>query len=102
MESSEKIQSRREFFKSAAKKALPILGAIALMNVPILNAQPMQDAGCQCQGACGQTCNGSCYLTCTGRCDTLCADNCVTSCKGTCSGCSGGCRDNCDNSCSGR
>lgn len=30
------IQSRREFFKSAVAKALPVLGAIALMSSPII------------------------------------------------------------------
>jgi len=36
---NEEIQSRREFFKNAAKKALPILGAVALINMPILTQQ---------------------------------------------------------------
>lgn len=33
------IQSRREFFKKAAKGALPILGAIVLSNTPLLASQ---------------------------------------------------------------
>ena len=32
---NEEIQSRREFFKNAAKGTLPILGAIILSNIPI-------------------------------------------------------------------
>ncbi len=35
MKKNEKLQSRREFFKKAAKGALPILGAIVLAN-PLL------------------------------------------------------------------
>ena len=33
-EKNEELQSRREFFKKAAKGALPILGAIALAGAP--------------------------------------------------------------------
>lgn len=102
MESTTKIQSRREFFKSAAKKALPILGAIVLMSVPTLNAQPMQDAGCECQGACGSKCNGSCYYECNNRCYNTCKDTCSNGCKETCSCCSGSCKGYCDGGCQGR
>ena len=35
----DELQNRREFFKKAAKGALPILGAIVMANVPnVLNA----------------------------------------------------------------
>ena len=38
-EKNEELQSRREFFKKAAKGALPILGAIVLANAPaVINA----------------------------------------------------------------
>ena len=33
---NEELQSRREFFKKAAKGALPILGAIILASNPVL------------------------------------------------------------------
>lgn len=33
---NEELKSRREFFKEAAKKALPVLGAIALAGSPII------------------------------------------------------------------
>ena len=37
---NEELQSRREFFKQAAKGALPVLGAILLANTPsILKAE---------------------------------------------------------------
>ena len=34
-ERNEELQSRREFFKKAAKGALPILGAMVLANAPL-------------------------------------------------------------------
>ena len=50
---NEELQSRREFFKKAAKSALPILGAIVLAGAPLISKaeQPM---GCNygCSGAC--------------------------------------------------
>lgn len=33
-EKNEELQSRREFFKKAAKGALPILGAVVLASAP--------------------------------------------------------------------
>ena len=43
----EELQSRREFFKQAAKKALPVIGAIALASTPIIaNAAEKEPMGC--------------------------------------------------------
>lgn len=44
----EELQSRREFFKRAAKGALPILAGAALLSSPILSetANAMSCAGC--------------------------------------------------------
>ena len=45
-EKKEELQSRREFFKKAAKGALPILGAILLSGAPqILNAAEKSPMG---------------------------------------------------------
>jgi hypothetical protein len=33
----EELQSRRDFFKKAAQKALPILGAVVLASTPLLS-----------------------------------------------------------------
>ena len=76
---NEELQSRREFFKKAAKSALPILGAIALAGTPaILNAAeaPM---------GCNYGCNGSCM-------------GCRGTCQG-CRGCGGTCRQSCSSGC---
>ena len=44
---NEELQSRREFFKKAAKGALPILGAILLAGMPnVVNAAQKTPMGC--------------------------------------------------------
>lgn len=73
------LQSRREFFRKAAKAALPILGAVVLANTPlkaIASENGMESGRCTaCSGAnCGITCRG------------LCRDNCEGTCKNTCRG----------------
>ncbi|MBD5356971.1 MAG: Cys-Xaa-Xaa-Xaa repeat radical SAM target protein [Bacteroides sp.] len=89
------LQSRRSFFKNAAKAALPILGAIALANVPVLgNATTI---GYDCDNSCSNSCKGRC----TGGCQTSCAaDGCGHTCAGNCRGhCNATCRDSCYNDC---
>lgn len=90
----EEIQSRREFFKEAAKKGLPIIGAVALMSNPMIAKAVTSDEelGCDwgCSGRC-TSCSGSCYGSCSGGCS-----GCTNSCKGGCVGyCSGGCQTGC-------
>ena len=41
---NEELQNRREFFKNKKKKALPIIGAIALSNTPVLAHAMEEDA----------------------------------------------------------
>ncbi len=100
---NEEIQSRREFFKKAAKSVLPIVGAMALTSVPILGKAKSEKAptGCNygCQNSCYGACRDSCYSGCKGSCDDgcqgsckrLCQDNCYNGCQGSCKGsCNGG------------
>ena len=77
----EELQSRRQFFKKAAKGALPILGVIALSQMPIIG-QAAQSGRCTtCQGAsCGITCRGICRDNCGGK----CLETCMGSCKNGC------------------
>ena len=83
---NEELQSRREFFKKAAKAALPVVGVVVLSTLP-LNA----DASTFCNG-----CSGSCADTCSGTCSGNCTGDCSTSCKGTCEGsCNKGCGSKC-------
>ena len=118
MKENDEIQSRREFFKNAAKKALPILGAIAMINSPVLvramEEQPLTESpmGCNrespctgsCYQGCGSTCKGSCRGDCTGRCTNTCkgscSGKCTEDCRSTCSyTCIGSCRKSCLESC---
>ena len=84
---SEETQSRREFFKSAAKAALPILGVAVLANIPSVKTF----ASTECDG-----CYGGCTGSCTGTCHGSCKTGCGATCEGTCYGsCHGSCGDLC-------
>lgn len=83
----EEFQSRREFFKKAAKAALPVVGAVLLSQVSAIPAF----AATQCSG-----CSGACVSTCSGTCMGTCKGSCDASCQGTCDGsCKTGCGDRC-------
>ncbi|MDE5662963.1 MAG: Cys-Xaa-Xaa-Xaa repeat radical SAM target protein [Muribaculaceae bacterium] len=88
----EELQSRRQFFKKAAKAALPILGAIVASNVPLLSNATETENGCSygctygCSGSCGRACSYGCQNSCAGSCDGACKGWCTGSCKGSCSG----------------
>lgn len=108
---SEELQNRREFFKKAAKGVLPVLGAIALMNMPLLTqAKESNPIGSctNCSYACGGSCSRGCSNGCSRSCKTSCAINCggqtsanpCGSCSNACySSCTGGCRSSCNGSC---
>lgn len=96
---NEELQSRREFFKKAAKSALPILGAIVLAQTPtILNATSKNPMGCNyaCSVGCGTGCSGRCDGTCTDACSRGCSVSCLTGCNTTCRlTCEGYCTRSC-------
>lgn len=92
MEKQKETQSRREFFKSAARKGLPILAAIALTNMPIVSQAFESETGCK---DCWGNCDGSCYSTCKGTCEGSCLKGCKNSCYG---GCNSTCVGSCDKS----
>ena len=106
MENGEKIQGRREFFKEATRKAIPIIGAVALMSNPIiaknLNREKLS-CDYDCFDGCGQdVCAGSCWNYCRLGCAVVCSDDCYQSCRGTCSNtCEGRCDGSCHGTCSG-
>ena len=91
--SNEELQSRREFFKKAAKAALPVVGAVVLSSLPIVKSEAATgcfDGGCKygCEGGC----SGSCVATCRSCCQNGCDQSCYSGCRNTCHGnCSGGC-----------
>lgn len=73
---NEELQSRREFFRNAAKAALPILGVIALAHAPILSQAAEHPA--TCIGNCWGTCKGTCTKSCNGNCAGLCTTRCFS------------------------
>lgn len=97
----EELQSRREFFKNAAKGVLPILGAVALSSAPSLvkaSEVLVEKEVTGCYG-CSDTCFG-CSGTCSGTCSGGCK-GCRDTCSGLCKGCSGSCQGSCSSSCRG-
>lgn len=75
---NEELQSRREFFKKAAKVTLPILGTIVLAGAPVL-VKATVPMGCaknscyvQCADTCRSYCNGTCTITCKNTCRAYC------------------------------
>ncbi len=82
----EELQSRREFFKKAAKGVLPILGAAVLASAPgIVRASATAPMGCNFG------CTSSCYGSCSGKCNIGCSGGCT----GSCGGCRGACMSSC-------
>ena len=77
---NEELQSRREFFKKAAKAALPVVGAVIFSAIPN-DSFASSIKSSECQG-CTSICTG-----CTG-CSAACGG--CTSCTG-CTGCSLNC-----------
>lgn len=120
-----KIQNRREFFKQAAKKTLPVLAiapilqscdtmlivleAMAEASTQYQNSQPTSTyspsssynapTGCSsCSSACNNSCSNSCRGDCAGECYTGCRGTCDKTCQGECGS---ACRVACVNTCRG-
>lgn len=99
MQQKEKdLQGRREFFKEAARKALPILGAVALMSNPVIaKAVEREPMGCNgCQDYCVEGCKTGCGGKCADHCAKSCSESCYTTCRG---GCEKTCKTVCANNC---
>lgn len=95
----EEVQSRRDFFKKAAKTALPILGVALLASNPIV--AKAAETSMNCNYGCAGTCSGGCSGTCTYSCIMACFDNCVNTCHQGCQGCKGSCEGTCRWGCQG-
>lgn len=102
------FQSRRVFFKKAAKKALPILGALLLTQIPLkpfAKEIPVLDCQTGCYGGCRYEClgcSGACLGVCKG-CESTCGHDCTFGCKKECGkGCTRSCEDNCNWYCGGK
>ena len=86
---NEEIQSRREFFKKAAKATLPVLGAVVLSNIPFSETKAdyvnrFTGECTVCSGSCQRSCSGSCQGNCQGDCQGNCKGGCYGTCKGSC------------------
>ena len=96
---NEELQSRREFFKKAAKGTLPILAAVALVGAPAILKAGETPMGCS-YGSCEGLCSGSCYGGCGQMCGGNCMGKCTGSCGNACTGCYGSCTGTCRGTCS--
>lgn len=79
------IKTRREFFKQAAKEALPFIAGIVLLQIPMVS-KASTSTGCE-----------GCFGYCTG-----CQFSCEGRCNGKCKGCEGDCKGSCYGTCRGR
>lgn len=76
---NQELQSRREFFKKAAKSTLPIL-AFAVVGPSLLSSCGEDDDEPDAPNGCGNSCSGSCEGTCSGGCDSACEGVCENGC----------------------
>ena len=99
MKKEDEIQSRRDFFKKAAKMALPIIAVVALPSL-LASCGDKEDSeggsgggsgsgggGCSaCVGHCGSNCARVCRASAT-----YAPSSCKGNCKGACTSCRGFC-----------
>ncbi len=93
------LQSRRDFFKRAGQAVLPVVGVIAMSQIPMVSRAHEANAemGCSgCSGSCTGDCRGSCSTNCDSSCDGDCYNGCRSTCHGSCdSCCAGSCSGDC-------
>ena len=88
---NEELQARREFFKKAAKAALPVVGAVVMASMPNV-MQAAEEMGCDwgCSGSCWSSCQSTCRGTCASGCTGTCTGGCKAACSNGCNANSGG------------
>lgn len=96
MKQNKKLQSRREFFKEASEKALPILGMALFASTPILNSCTKDSTPSECNG-CSNNCEGNSTSSGCSSCSNGCENSSTNS---GCTSCSSGCDSGCTNDCS--
>lgn len=91
----EELQTRREFFKEASRKALPLLALTAIGSTILASCEKeststssrvssSSSSGCKgCSGSCSSSCSGDCDGGCTNNCDSLCGGDCWAYCEST-------------------
>ena len=97
MMNPEEIQTRREFFKEASLKTLPILSAAILPGLLTGCEEKNSPSGGSSSG-CNAKCSASCSAVCRNECEsnakwrpsyctgTSCKGSCWSTCKNTCKG----------------
>ena len=78
------LQSRREFFKNAAKSALPILGAMFMIKPIVSSAKTSNACNYSCTAWCADNCSGQCKGSCTNACARSCSSYCNAACNIKC------------------
>ena len=72
---NEELQTRREFFKKASKRILPMLGVF--VAGPTVMMSTLTSCGCDgCEAACQDDCEGACSNLCTNTCSGTCSNSC--------------------------
>ena len=68
---NEELQSRREFFKKAAKGILPVLAFTVIGSSVFTSCEKDESESCRnnCSGSCKSDCKGSCKWSCAGGSD---------------------------------
>lgn len=92
------LSNRRDFFKKAARKILPLLGAITVGPILLSSCETSEPSGgnnnsssssgsSRCGGLCTFNCRNECRLnavwaptSCNGNCKGACYSTCKTSC----------------------
>jgi len=94
-EKRKELQTRREFFKKAAKGLLPIIAGVTLAGCNTLltsiRERLSNGGGGYSEGSGGgygesNGCGYTCSAGCSGGCDGTCRWGCETTCKGSCAG----------------
>lgn len=90
-EALNQIQTRREFFKSVSKIALPTIAFIGFGSLGRElfgfnnNSFEKLKTPTDCENNCEGTCTADCAGGCAKGCDTTCKSYCTFSCEGACS-----------------
>lgn len=100
------LQNRREFFKEAAERVLPVLGLALIVPTPFLTTCTKEPVECgnSCTGDCKGTCSGTCSGSSTSSGCSGCSSSCSSGCSGSsigsdCSSCGNNCSSECSTSC---
>lgn len=95
------LQTRRDFFKKATLRILPLFGVVAAFISPYkLKAASQYGCGWSCLYSCMGQCINTCYMSCVSQCAIMCGNSCRGGCNDMCAiNCQGGCNTQCHSTC---